>query len=150
MTDTSTTRRYRPDPSKIGQPEEWGAGRAKATLTSNAIIIAAEGEFDASNTPQLSAYVERHQFLADRLYLDMRDVTFCASAGLAVLYRVKHRCDEHGMYWRLLAGPAVRKLLRICDVRDLPQLANLDGVLGRSVPRRAAMATLAAAGRRWT
>jgi anti-anti-sigma factor len=138
MTDIGTSRRYRPDPSRIGQPETWGRGRANASLTSNCVIIAVAGEFDASNTPQLSSYIERHHFIADGLYLDLREVTFFATAGLAVLYRVKHQRDEHGAPWRMVAGPAVRKLLRVCNAGGLPQLDNLDRVLGRTELRRLA------------
>jgi anti-anti-sigma factor len=144
MTDIGTSRRYRPDPSRIGRPETWGRGSANASLTSNCVIIAVEGELDASNTPQLCSYIERHQFIADRLYLDLRQVTFCATAGLAVLYRVKHQRDEQGAYWRMLTGPAVRKLLRVCNAGGLPQLDNLNGVLGRPELGRT---PLAAAGR---
>ena len=145
MTDIGTSRRYRPDPSRIGQPETWGRACANASVTSNYVIIAVEGELDASNTAQLSSYIERHQFLADRLYLDLREVTFCATAGLAALYRVKHQRDEQGGYWRLVAGPAVRKLLRVCNAGGLPQLDNLDRVVGR--PVRRLTAPFASAGR---
>jgi anti-anti-sigma factor len=138
MTDIGTSRRYRPDPSRIGQPETWGRGRANASLTSNCVIIAVAGEFDASNTPNLSSYIERHHFIADGLYLDLREVTFFATAGLAVLYRVKHQRDEYGAPWRMVAGPAVRKLLRVCNAGGLPQLDNLDRVLGRTELRRLA------------
>jgi anti-anti-sigma factor len=142
MTDIGTSRRYRPDPSRIGQPEAWGLARANASVTANFVIIAVEGELDASNAPQLSSYIERHHFIADRLYLDLREVTFCATAGLAVLRSVKRQRDEHGGYWRVLASPAVRKLLRICNAGDLPQLNNLDRVLGRSARQRSLANTL--------
>ncbi|MDT5079812.1 MAG: hypothetical protein QOJ80_4449 [Mycobacterium sp.] len=140
MTDIGTSRRYRPDPSGIGQPETWGRASANASLTSNCVLIAVVGELDASNTPQLSSYIERHQFIADRLYLDLREVTFFATAGLAVLYRVKHEREEHGAPWRLVAGPAVRKLLRVCNAGGLPRLDNLDGMLGRVRPLAASLA----------
>ena len=142
MTDIGTSRRYRPDPSRIGQPEAWGPARANASVTSNCVIITVEGELDASNTPQLSSYIERHQFVADRLYLDLRGVTFFATAGLAMLYRVKHEREEHGAPWRMLAGPAVRKLLRVCNAGGLPQLDNLDRVLGPSARQRSLANTL--------
>jgi len=133
MTDIGTSRRYRPDPSRTGQPEAWGRAHANASITSNCVIIAVDGELDASNATSLSSYIERHQFIADRLYLDLREVTFCGTAGLAVLYRVKHQRDEHGAYWRVLASPAVRKLLRVCNAGGLPQLDNLDRVVGRTL-----------------
>jgi hypothetical protein len=37
-----------------------------------------------------------------------------------------------------VAGPAVRKLLRVCNAGGLPQLDNLDRVLGRTELRRLA------------
>jgi anti-anti-sigma factor len=130
MTDLGTSRRYRPDPFGIGLPETWGRGQARATLTTDAVVVCSAGEIDASNALKLSAYVERHAALAHWLYLDLREVTFFGTAGLAVLRRIEHQFGQSGAAWWLLAGPAVRKVLRICNAGDLPQLDTLDSVPG--------------------
>lgn len=125
MTDTGTLRRYRPDPSRIGQSESWRRATASADVT-DSIVVTIAGELDASNAHELARYVERHSAATNRLYLDMREVTFCSTAGLAVLRRVEHQYAQCGGRWWLLASPAVRKLLRVCGAEDLPQLETLD------------------------
>jgi anti-anti-sigma factor len=146
MTDLGTFRRYRPDPRGIGRPETWGRGSVQATLASNAVVVFGSGELDASNAPRLYAYVERHAAAADRLYLDLRAVSFFGTAGLAVLRRVEHQIGQSGASWWLLAGPAVRKVLRICNAGDLPQLETLasePGLTALEVPRTMAVAGVA-------
>jgi anti-anti-sigma factor len=133
-----TSRRYRPDPSSIGLPEAWGRASVRAAMDADAVVITAAGEIDASNASELAGYVERHATVATRLYLDLREVTFFGTAGLAALRRVQHQFDEGGSYWRLLAGPAVRKVLRLCNAGDLPRIETLDRVVGLArQPQRA-------------
>jgi anti-anti-sigma factor len=142
MTDLGTSRRYRPDPFGIGLPETWGRGQARATLTADVVVVTSAGEIDASNARKLGGYVERHAAVANRLYLDLREVTFFGTAGLAVLRRVEHQFGQSGAEWCLLAGPAVRKVLRICNAGDLPQmdtLASDPGFIELAAPRVAAL-----------
>lgn len=141
MTDFATSRRYRPDPSRVEQPQSWGRGCARASLTWDAIVITVSGEIDATNATQLAAYVESRGTVASRLYLDLRNVDFIGACGLAALRRLEHQFEISGTPWRLLAGPAVRKLLRVCRATDLPQIETLDHVLGR--PRVGAAESLA-------
>lgn len=137
MTDVGTSRCYRPDPSSIGVPETWGRANATATLTADSIIVTVSGELDACNAVSLTTYLERHAAVTTRLYVDLRNVTFFATAGLAVVRRVDHLFVRSGRRWWLLAGPAVRKVLRICGAQDLPQVENLDRALRR--PEHAAL-----------
>ncbi len=130
MTGMRTTRCYRPDPSRIGQPEAWARARARAALTADSIVITVAGEIDASNACELVQYVDRHSAVARRLYLDLSEVTFFATAGIAVLRRIECDFAERSADWRLIAGPAVRKVMRICGADDLPQLGTLDGAPG--------------------
>lgn len=130
MTEIGTSRRFRPDPSSIGRSETWGRADAGASPCWDAIIVSIAGELDASNTAKLASYLERHSAVTTRLYVDLRNVTFFSTSGLAVLRHIDHQCGERRAQWRLLAGPAVRKVLRICGADDLPQLDTLDYVLG--------------------
>lgn len=128
MTDMGTLRCYRPDPSSIGQSETWRHASAAATVTPNSIVVTIVGELDASNAHDLARYVERHSAATDTLFIDLREVTFFSTAGLAVLRRVEHQYGQCGSRWRLLASPAVRKVLRLCGAQNLPQLETLDSV----------------------
>jgi anti-anti-sigma factor len=130
MTSFETSRRYRLDPATVERPETWRRASAQTELVSNAVVITVAGEIDATNSTPLASYIEQRGAVAGRLYLDLRDVTFFATAGLAVLRRLEHQFELIGTRWHLLAGPAVRKVLRICDAGDLPQLDSLDGLRG--------------------
>lgn len=126
MTEIGTLRRYRPDPSRIGRSEKWRNATASATVTTESIVVTIAGELDACNAHDLARYVERHSSVTDRLYVDLREVTFFSTAGLATLRRVEHQYAQCGARWWLLAGPSVRKVLRVCGAQDLPQLETLD------------------------
>ncbi|MCP9274122.1 STAS domain-containing protein [Mycolicibacterium arenosum] len=126
MTDMGTLRCYRPDPSRLGQSETWRHASASATVTPNSIVVTIAGELDASNAHDLARYVEQHSAATDDLYVDLRDVTFCSTAGVAVLRRIEHQYAQRGSRWRLLSSPAVRKVLRVCGAQNLPQLETLD------------------------
>jgi anti-anti-sigma factor len=130
VNNLGTSRRYRPDPSRTGLPEAWGRASVRAAMAADAVIITAAGEIDASNASELAGYVERHATVATRLYLDLREVTFFGTAGVAALRRIQHQFDGSGAYWRLLAGPAVRKVLRICNAGDIPRIETLARVPG--------------------
>jgi len=135
MTEVGTSRRYRPNPTGICQPERWGLAYARATLTFETIIVTVNGEIDAHNAAHLARYIERHSALVRRLLIDLREVTFFATAGLAALRRVENELALREADWRLLPSPAVRKLLRICGAEDLPQMETLEAA------RRPATAT---------
>jgi anti-anti-sigma factor len=141
MTEVGTSRRYRPNPTGICQPERWGPAYARATLTFETIIVTVTGEIDAHNAPQLARYIERHSALVSRLFVDLREVTFFATAGLAALRRVEHQVNLREADWRLLPSPAVRKLLRICGADDLPQIEALEPVRRPASTFRVAPAT---------
>lgn len=140
MTDIVTSRRFRSDPASIAQEESWGRASAEAALIRDTIIVTVYGEIDATNAAHFAAYVERRGAVASRLYLDLRDVDFFGIAGLTALRRLEHRFEMAGAPWRLVAGPAVRKVLRICNATDLPQVDSLDHVVGWQHPRAAVAA----------
>lgn len=130
MTDFETSRCYRLDPETVERPQSWKHAHARADLERDAIIVTVTGEIDATNAAQLAAYIEQRGAVATKLYLDLRDVTFFGTAGLAALRRLEHLFELMGTPWRLLVGPAVRKVLRICDASSLPQIDSLDELRG--------------------
>lgn len=121
MTDIGTLSRYRPDPSRIGRTESWRRATASADITTESVVVTITGELDASNTTDFGHYIDHHSGVAPTLYVDLREVTFISTSGLAVLRRVQHLSAQRGSRWWLVPGPAVRKVLRICGAQDLPQ-----------------------------
>ena len=133
MTAFETLRCYRLDPATVEQSKSWKRARVDAEFVCDALLITITGEVDATNATEVAAYIEQRGGVARRLYLDLRGVTFFGTAGLAALRRLEHQFELIGTRWRLLAGPAVRKTLRICTTDDLPQIDSLDELTGPRV-----------------
>ncbi|MEU0494788.1 STAS domain-containing protein [Mycobacterium sp. NPDC006124] len=119
MTPIGTCRVYRPDPRSIGIGEQWG--RASATVVLEpAVVVSIHGEVDASNATRLAGYVERHVAIAQALVVDATAVDFLGAPAMAALHGVDRCCAALGVAWRLVPGPAVRRVLRVCGSTDLP------------------------------
>lgn len=124
MTPIGTCRLYRPDPTSIGIGEQWGKASVTAELEP-AVIVSVRGEVDASNATRLANYVERHVGIAAALVIDTSAVDFFGTPALAVLHKVDRCCAARGVGWRLVVGPALRRVMRVCGTTDLPESANL-------------------------
>jgi anti-anti-sigma factor len=129
MTTIGTCRRYRPDPTSIGVDEQWGLASVTAAGTSQSLVLSVRGEVDASNAARLADYVERHAAVAGTLVVDASAVDFFGATALAVLHRVDHCCEVNGVRWRLVAGPALRRVMRACGTTGLPQADNVPTAL---------------------
>lgn len=98
-------------------------------------VLAVEGEVDTLTAPPLERALG--ELLADPadtvLVVDMGDVTFLASSGLAVLIRAAHQAAERGLRLRLVAvSRAVRRPLEITGSDQLFDL--YDDRAGALVP----------------
>lgn len=129
MTPIGTCRLYRPDPTSIGVHERWGGASVMATRTRDSLVVSVHGEVDAGNSARLADYVERHAAIAGSLVVDTSAVEFFGASALAVLHRVDRCCIRGGVGWRLVAGPAVRRVMRVCGTTDLPQAENVETAL---------------------
>lgn len=91
-------------------------------LNSTVVRIAASGEIDASNSSELLDFVLRRGANSRSLILDLSDVTFFATAGFSALRTIDVRSSRASVSWMLVDGPAVARVLRICDPeRTLPR-----------------------------
>ena len=131
------TRRYRPDPTASDDGRRCGAATFGVRRPSAIrVAVAVMGEIDALNARDLGRYVERHTSTSRQLLLDLRAVDFFGSDGFTALYYISVHCARSDVDWSIVASPAVRRLLSICDpdgelplAEDLPSdLARLDHV----------------------
>ncbi|GLP73858.1 hypothetical protein TUM20983_09680 [Mycobacterium antarcticum] len=129
MTPVGTRRLYRPDPTSVGVHEQWGAASAEARRSQDTLVVFVRGEVDAANCGRLADYLERHAAIAENFVVDTSAVDFFAASALAVLHRVDSCCTRGGMTWRLVAGHAVGRVMRLCGTEDLPQAENLEAAL---------------------
>jgi len=121
----STQRVFRPDPASFALREEHHRATFSACeLPPSTVLVTVHGEIDATNSLALAGYIERRLGSARKLILDLQTVEFFAASGFAALSNINVVCIRGGVHWSLLAGPHVRRLLRICDpLRELPVAA---------------------------
>lgn len=87
------------------------------------------GELDMSSTPSIAGAIDTALAPGDeRLRIDLAQVSFCDSSGLAMLYRLRKRSIDEG-FDLALVNPrgAVRRILEMCDrSAALPVITDLD------------------------
>jgi anti-sigma B factor antagonist len=94
-----------------------------------ATVVHVVGEIDTLTAPVLRAQLDEHLPVVPLLVLDLSDVTFLGSAGLAVLVAAKDDADRRGHRLRLVCGSRIvtraleaTGLLSLFDVADgVPQ-----------------------------
>jgi anti-anti-sigma factor len=97
-------------------------------------VITVDGELDAANDDQLTAYVERNVSRCRRVILDLRGLEFIGTAGFSALHRINVVCSGAQASWAMVPSLAVSRLLRICDPDGtLPVTTPADEPLLQSV-----------------
>jgi anti-sigma B factor antagonist len=90
----------------------------------SAVVVAVRGELDLATVPVLR---ERLDEVGDRpaapLVVDLSEVRFIASAGLALLVDLQHRCDERGVTLAVVATGSV--VPRAIQVTALDQVLSV-------------------------
>ena len=117
------------NPLLISRPV--GAGTApdlvrSRELSANAVLVAAFGEIDAANAPDLGGAIDRKLLGYRQLVLDLSRLEFFGAAGYSVLNRLHNQCAHNTLNWVLVPGREVIRLLRICDPDGLmPTASNI-------------------------
>ena len=73
----------------------------------DATVVHVVGEIDTLTAPVLRAQLDEHIPVVPLLVLDLSDVTFLGSAGLAVLVAAKDDADARGHTLRLVCGSRI-------------------------------------------
>jgi anti-anti-sigma factor len=98
--------------------QSWQQSRTaqfSARWSSLGALITVNGELDAANSDQLSAYVQRSLMKSRRVVVDLRGLEFIGTAGFSALLRINVVCSGAQVHWAMVPSPAVSRLLRICD-----------------------------------
>ncbi|QEN11898.1 STAS domain-containing protein [Mycolicibacterium sp. ELW1] len=93
-------------------------------LSATTVLIAAAGEVDASNAGDLLGYVEDNVSGYQQLVIDLSKLDFFATDGFSALHTLTVRCSRRGIDWVLVPGPAVARVLRVCDPEGLVTTAG--------------------------
>ena len=116
MTDIGTSRVFRIDPRALDLREQHGRAVFSALRQpSSTLVVAVQGDVDATNDRALARYVEGRIPGSTRLEMDLRLVDFFGTAGFAALHNINVTCCRYEVSWILLAGRQLRRLLAICD-----------------------------------
>jgi anti-sigma B factor antagonist len=121
-----------------GSPQLNGAqSAAPSQPASLAVVVTLPAEIDVTNDGLVQD--ELTSTLGDRLSMLVADgtrTTFCASAGMSVLIRVHRQAQAAGTQLRVVASPAVRRILKLTGADQVldtyPGLA--DALAGRHTP----------------
>jgi anti-anti-sigma factor len=132
MTVTGTVRMHR-EPAPVDELQHCGrATFAVRHPSPTRAAVAVMGEVDAVNARELGRYIERHTHLSKQLVLDLRAVDFFGSQAFTALYYTSVYCARGDVDWIIVGGPAVRRLLSICDPEsELPLVDDLACGLAR-------------------
>lgn len=94
-------------------PEQFALAHHRTEI---AAVVEVRGELDAASAPQLQAVLADLVDEQDELSIvvDLRELTFVDSSGLAVLARAQQRARDSGVRIALAhPSPAARKVLEI-------------------------------------
>lgn len=93
----------------------------------DATVVHVVGEIDTLTAPVLRAQLDEHLPGVPLLVLDLSEVTFLGSAGLAVLVAAKDAADARGNTLRLVCGSRI--VVRALEATGLLSLFDVaDGV----------------------
>ncbi|RJQ76636.1 anti-sigma factor antagonist [Pseudonocardiaceae bacterium YIM PH 21723] len=112
---------------KMGTPEISSAGNGDISLslrhTGNAIVLTIRGDIDLETAPLFRRHLHTARDIADphrSLLIDLRDVRFFNSSGIAELITVHEHCRKRGVDLIILAdGPAVLRPLQVTGLAEV-------------------------------
>ena len=94
----------------------------------DATVVHVVGEIDTLTAPVLRAQLDEHLPVVPLLVLDLSDVTFLGSAGLAVLVETQKAARSRDVALRLIATTrAVTRPLEVTGLIDLFTIADSAG-----------------------
>jgi anti-anti-sigma factor len=94
---------------------ESGTARFAARWGRSGGVIAVHGEIDAANADRFADQLGRCATCCEWLVLDLTDLEFMGTAGFSALQAINARFAKTKVYWVLVPGAAVSRLLNVCD-----------------------------------
>ncbi|MED5816410.1 STAS domain-containing protein [Mycolicibacterium sp. 050232] len=116
--------RLRPVRSTDSAVIDCAGARVSAYVRGPATVLVVEGEIDICNAEQLVAAIRRLTGLDAPFVLDLRAVDFMAVSGFRELLQFAADCDSAHVGWHVVAGEALRPLLRVFADHHLPVVGS--------------------------
>ena len=99
-------------------------------MMASVAVVSAHGDIDGTNASTLTEYALANVARCRGLILDLSCVEFFGTEGFSALHRVSVCSARAGIGWALVRGPAVSRLLRICDPHgSLPAVETVGAAL---------------------
>lgn len=112
--------RLRPVRSTDSAVVDCAGARVSAHARGPATVLVVEGEVDICNAERLVAAVRGLIRPGTPFVLDLRAVDFMAVSGFRELMAFADDCDRAHVGWHVVAGDALRPLLRVFADHHLP------------------------------
>lgn len=131
MTDVVSRSSVLPDDAIFSTPQKRHLARLDTRwIMSSVAIVSAHGDIDGTNASTLAEYALANAVRCRGLILNLPHLEFFGTEGFSALLRVSVCCARAGTSWKLVAGAAVSRLLRICDPDgSLPTVDSVDAAL---------------------
>jgi anti-anti-sigma regulatory factor len=84
-------------------------------LATSVALLSAHGDIDATNAAEMTNYALAEVMRCQAVILDLHGLSFCGTDGFVALHRISVRYAAAGTRWAIVAGPAVSRLLTMCD-----------------------------------
>lgn len=99
---------------------DCAGARVSAHVRGPATVLVVEGEIDICNSGRLVAAIRRLVHTGTPFVLDLRAVDFMAVSGFRDLMAFTDECHQARVGWHVVAGHALRPLLRVFADHQLP------------------------------
>jgi anti-anti-sigma regulatory factor len=106
----------------------WVSGKSKH------LTVSVSGEVDACNAKDFAVAVCEAVVDTRGVTLDLSELEFIAFDGVAALHAVNAHLTRAEIPWCVRSGPAVSRVLNLCDPEGLIPLAPPDRPVRRSRP----------------
>ncbi|MBH0122246.1 STAS domain-containing protein [Rhodococcus sp. CX] len=118
--------------TSTGVPDETSAGARFVTerISGDMVRVAVQGEIDLLNAPALRRYASDRLRPSARMVLDLSEVEFIGSAGLAVFEALEARANQCDARWVLVGKRPVQRLLLAAGETRLQLHTSLESAMG--------------------
>ena len=120
MTAVHYADRLRPVRSSDTTVVDCAGARVSAHIRGPATVLVVEGEIDICNADRLIAAIRRLIQPGTPFVLDLRAVDFMAVSGFRELLAFADECNRGHAAWHVVAGSALRPLLKVFADHHLP------------------------------
>jgi anti-anti-sigma factor len=93
--------------------------RVETSVDGDTAVVALAGEIDLSNVEAVRRVIDAHLDAADRLVVDLCDLTYIDSAGIALLFALSERLETRGQELHVVV-PDPSPVRRVLMFTDLP------------------------------